>query len=90
MRLSQTQPAVRIGITIDLTGVVAEQQIIANFETERLRASTSRAAQSQQQATAQRLAAAEAENRRLLRELQDAEQKLEAITSIERSIREQE
>ena len=67
-----------------------ERQIIANFETERLRASTSRAAQSQQQATAQRLAAAEAENRRLLRELEEAEQKLEAITSIERSIREQE
>ena len=68
----------------------AEQQIIANFETERLRAAASRAAQSQQQETAQRLAAAEAENRRLLRELEDAEQKLEAITSIERSIREQE
>jgi len=67
-----------------------ERQIIANFETERLRASTSRAAQSQQQATAQRLAAAEAENRRLLGELEEAEQKLEAITSIERSIREQE
>jgi hypothetical protein len=67
-----------------------ERQIMANFETERLRASSSRAAQSQQQATAQRLTAAEAENRRLLIELEEAEQKLEAITSIERSIREQE
>jgi hypothetical protein len=67
-----------------------ERQIMANFETERLRASSSRAAQSQQQATAQRLTAAEAENRRLLIELEEAEKKLEAITSIERSIREQE
>jgi hypothetical protein len=67
-----------------------ERQIVANFEIERLRASSSRAALSQQQAASQRLAAVEAENRRLLRELQEAEQKLEAITSIERSIREQE
>ena len=37
----------------------------------------------------QRLANVEAENRRLRRELEDAEDKLEAITSIERSIRQQ-
>lgn len=67
-----------------------ERQIVANFETERLRASSTRAAQSQQQVASQRLAAVEAENRRLLKELREAEQKLEAITSIERSIREQE
>jgi len=52
--------------------------------------STSRAARDEQQATSQRIAAIEAENRRLRSELADAEQKLEAITSIERSIREQE
>jgi hypothetical protein len=67
-----------------------ERQIVANFETERLRASSSRAALSQQQATSQRLATVEAENRRLKQELKEAEQKLDAITSIERSIREQE
>ncbi|MDH3620982.1 MAG: hypothetical protein OER91_08835, partial [Gammaproteobacteria bacterium] len=52
--------------------------------------STSRAARNEQQATSQRIAAVEEENRRLRSELADAEQKLEAITSIERSIREQE
>jgi hypothetical protein len=37
----------------------------------------------------QRLARVEAENRELRQSLAEAEQKLEAITSIERSIREQ-
>jgi len=68
----------------------AEQLIIAQTETRRLRASGSRAARTQEQATSQRLATVEAENRRLRRELEDAENKLEAITTIERSIRERE
>lgn len=55
-----------------------------------LHESTSRAARDEQAATSQRIAAIEAENRRLRSELADAEEKLEAITSIERSIREQE
>jgi hypothetical protein len=67
-----------------------ETQIVANFETNRLRASTSRAAQSQEQATSHRLAEVEAENRQLREDLKAAEQKLEAISTIERSIREQE
>ncbi len=67
-----------------------ERQIVANSEARRLRASSSRAAQTQQQATSQRLTTVEAENRQLRRDLDEAEQKLEAITSIERSIREQE
>ena len=74
--------------TIHLNNV--ERQIIANNEARRLRTSSSRAAQTQEQATSQRLAAVEAENRRLRQDLAEAEQKLEAITSIERSIREQE
>ena len=74
--------------TIHLNSV--ERQIIANSEARRLRASTSRAAQTQEQALGQRLATVEAENRQLRRDLEEAEQKLEAITSIERSIREQE
>ena len=74
--------------TIHLNNV--ERQIIANSEARRLRASTSRAAQTQEQALGQRLATVEAENRQLRRDLEEAEQKLEAITSIERSIREQE
>lgn len=68
----------------------AEQLIIANIEARRLRESGSRAARTQQQAISERLATIEAENRRLRRELEDAEEKLEAITTIERSIRERE
>jgi hypothetical protein len=73
--------------TIHLKSV--EQLIVANSEARRLRASTSRAAQTQEAAISARLASVEAENRRLRRELEEAEDKLEAITSIERSIREQ-
>ena len=67
-----------------------ERQIVANSEARRLRASSSRAAQTQEQAASQRLATVETENRQLRRDLDEAEEKLEAITSIERSIREQE
>lgn len=74
--------------TIHLNNV--ERQIVANSEARRLRASSSRAAQSQEQAISQRLATVEAENRQLRQDLEEAEQKLEAITTIERSIREQE
>ncbi len=48
------------------------------------------ASRESEQATKRRIAAAEAENGRLRSELADAEGKLEAITSIERSIRERE
>ena len=40
-------------------------------------------------AIAQHIATVEAENRRLRRSLEEAESKLEAITSIERSVRDQ-
>jgi len=68
----------------------AEKLAVSQAETARLRSTTSRAAQTQESATNQRLATVEAENRRLRGELDEAEKKLEAITSIERSIREQE
>ncbi len=74
--------------TIHLSAV--EQLMVLESETRRLRANSSRAQQTQEQAINQRLATVEAENRRLRDELSDAEQKLEAITTIERSIREQE
>ena len=64
--------------------------IVARSEARRLRESTSQAARTEEQAISQRLARVEAENRRLRSELEAAEDKLEAITSIERSIREQE
>jgi hypothetical protein len=67
----------------------AERLASAESEVQRLRSILSRATQSQENATTRRLAAVEAENRRLRRDLAEAEEKLEAITSIERSIREQ-
>ncbi len=68
---------------------VVEQQIVLGAETRRLRSANSRAVTSEEQAIAQRIAKVESENRELRRSLEEAEQKLEAITSIERSIREQ-
>lgn len=67
-----------------------ESLVVANGEARRLRQASSRAARTGQRAISQRLATVEAENRRLRSELAEAEQKLEAITTIERSIREQE
>jgi len=63
--------------------------IVTTSQATRLQESTSRAARTEEQAISQRLTTAEAENRRLRAELEEAEQKLDAITSIERSIREQ-
>lgn len=74
--------------TIYLNSVTRLNTISA--EARNLTESTSRAARDEELATSQRIAAIEAENQRLRRELADAEQKLEAITSIEREIREQE
>ena len=74
--------------TIYLNNV--ERLNLVNSEAQNLRESSSRAARTEARATGQRINDIEAENRRLRLELEDAEQKLEAITSIERSIREQE
>jgi hypothetical protein len=68
----------------------AQRQIVADSEARRLRSSTSRATETQQQALRQRLTSVEAENLQLRQDLEEAEKKLEAITNIERSIREQE
>ena len=68
----------------------AEQQIIANSEARQERVSSSRIATTQQQSLNQRLGTLEADNRQLREDLDEAEEKLEAISSIERSIREQE
>jgi hypothetical protein len=66
-----------------------EEQIMLGAETSRLRSENTRAASTEEAAVAQRMADIEAENRRLKDSLTEAEAKLEAITSIERSIREQ-
>lgn len=67
-----------------------EERIVLGAETSRLRSENAQAQSTEQQAISQRIARVEAENRRLRAELAEAEQKLEAITSIERSIRAQE
>ncbi len=66
-----------------------EELIVLRSETARLRSASSRQQRTQEQAVSQRLATVEAENRQLRRELEEAEDKLEAIMSIERSIRDQ-
>lgn len=68
----------------------AEHLAVVEAEVQRLRAAVSRANQTRETATSQRLASLEAENSRLTQQLRDAEEKLEAITTIERSIRDQE
>lgn len=72
---------------IHLQGV--EERLVLGAEARRLRAESSRAERTEDAAVAQRIAAIEAENQRLKQSLAEAEQKLEAITTIERSIREQ-
>jgi hypothetical protein len=68
-----------------------EQQLVIESELRRLRENSSDRTQTrtEEQAISRRLANVEAENRRLRGQLAEAEEKLEAITSIERSIREQ-
>ncbi|MEQ8205977.1 MAG: hypothetical protein RIA65_07370 [Woeseia sp.] len=73
--------------TVHLRSV--EQRLMLSQETARLREQSSRTADTEQRAVEQRLARVEAENRELRKSLAEAEQKLEAITTIERSIREQ-
>ena len=67
-----------------------EELVVLRSETARLRSASSRQQRTQEQAVSQRLATVEAENRQLRRDLEEAESKLEAIMSIERSIRDQE
>lgn len=72
--------------TIHLHGI--EERLKLARVAEQLQGDSSRAASSEQAAITQRLAVVEAENRQLRQSLDEANQKLEAITTIERSIRE--
>ncbi len=88
--LSQTElltPSETALATIHLKAV--EQLIVLGAETRRLRSAKSRAAITEEKEIARRIATVESENRRLRRSLEEAEQKLDAITTIERSLREQ-
>ena len=73
--------------TIHLKDV--EARMMLDGEVRRLQSANSRAATTEEQAVAQRIASVEAENRRLRQSLAEAEDKLEAITSIEREMRDQ-
>lgn len=66
-----------------------EARIVLDAEARRLRSENSRAATTEEAAVTQRIARVESENRQLRDALAEAESKLKAITSIERSIREQ-
>ena len=93
LREALAQKTLLTTIEIELAEIYlksVESAIVLNAEVRRLRQSSSRQAQTEEQATNQRIASVEADNRRLRRELEEAEQKLEAISTIEREIREQE
>jgi hypothetical protein len=81
-------PEERILTTIHLKEV--EQRLILDAEAERLRQDAQAELTRQNADNARRLQQAQLENQRLRAELEDAQEKLEAITSIERSIRERE
>lgn len=66
-----------------------EQRIVLSSEANALRSENARVASTENRAMEQRMQTVEAENRRLRQSLADAEDKLQAITSIERSAREQ-
>jgi len=88
--LSQTEllSAAEIALaTITLRSV--EERLTLEAEARRLRDANSRARTTETEALSRRVAAMEAENRDLREQLTEAEEKLEAIMSIERSIREQ-
>jgi hypothetical protein len=87
-----TQPELLTGTEAALARIFlnnVESQIVLGAEARRLRAENTRAATTEDAAIAQRMSRIESENRELRAMLADAEAKLEAITSIERSIREQ-
>jgi len=70
-----------------------EQRLMLDAETQRLRNENMRVATTEEAAVeaamARRMADLEAENRRLRKSLTDAESKLDALSAIERSLREQ-
>ena len=66
-----------------------EERLVLDAEARRLRSENSRAAATEAAAVARRISSVEAENRRLSESLAAAEAKLEALSAIERSIREQ-
>lgn len=79
-------PEERMLVSIHLKEV--EQRLILDSEAEQQRAQTATALAELDNENSRRLDAALAENARLRQQLEEAQQKLDAITNIERSIRE--
>ena len=79
-------PAERILATIHLKDV--ESRLVLNAEAQRVKRDADTTLAQQNEENSRRLRAALEENRRLRSDLEDAQQKLEAITVIEQSIRE--
>jgi len=88
-----TQTALMTNYEIALAEIhlkAVEERIVLSSEARRLRQASSRQAQTEEQALNLRIATVEAENRTLRQDLAEAQEKLDAITNIERSIRDQE
>ena len=88
-----TQTALMTNYEIALAEIhlkAVEERIVLSSEARRLRQASSRRAQTEEQALNRRIAMVEAENRTLQQDLAEAQEKLDAITNIERSIRDQE
>lgn len=81
-------PEERILATVHLKEV--EQRLILDAEAQRVQRAAAAATAARNDQSAQRLQAAQEENRQLRLELDEARAKLDAITNIERSIRERE
>jgi len=81
-------PGERILATIHLNEV--DQRMVLDSEAARMKRDTDNSLQRQSEATNRQLRNAVAENQRLQGQLKEAQQKLEAITAIERSIQERE
>jgi hypothetical protein len=90
--MTETQllgPAEMALATVHLNDV--EMRLVLGSESRQLRteSAASETSSVEDEALARHVASVEAENRRLRRSLEEAESKLEAITSIERSVRDQ-
>jgi hypothetical protein len=81
-------PEERMLVAVHLKEI--EQRLILNSETEQLRKQSKDALVAQNTESQRRLDAANAENAKLRKALEEAQEKLNAITNIERSIRERE
>jgi hypothetical protein len=92
LRELMTQQAVMTPAEVALATIYlnsTEEFMRLGSEARQARATSDRVHRTEEAAMNQRLATVEAENRQLRRDLEDAESKLEAITSIERDIRQQ-